>query len=61
MEAISAIKLLIGKFEARDDRLASYDVWSGRYQAIQAAAPHELPACARHDFRYLNGEASSRT
>ena len=57
MEAISAIKLLIGKFEARDDRLASYDVWSGRYQAIQVPRRANCRACARHDFRFLNGEA----
>ncbi len=57
MEAISAVKLLIGKFEARDDRLASYDVWTGRYQAIRVARRTNCRACARHEFPYLGGEA----
>ena len=57
MEAVSAIKLLLGKFEAQDDRLASYDVWTGRYQAIRVARRTNCRSCGRREFRYLGGEA----
>jgi molybdopterin/thiamine biosynthesis adenylyltransferase len=57
MEATAAIKLLLGKFKARDDRLVSYDVWSGHFQAIRVARRPDCRACGRREFRYLQGEA----
>ena len=55
--AAEAIKLLAGKREALHRRLLSFDVWSGRYQAIAVAQNAECRACVRRYFRYLEGEA----
>ncbi len=57
MQVTAAIKLLLGKFKARDDRLVSYDVWSGHFQAIRVARRPDCRACGRREFRYLQGEA----
>ncbi len=57
IQATEAIKLLIGKREALHGRLVSLDVWSGRYQAIAVARNPDCRACARREFRYLEGEA----
>jgi molybdopterin-synthase adenylyltransferase len=57
IQATSAIKLLIGKYQPGDDRLVSYDVWSGRYQAIRVARRLDCRACVRREFRYLQGQA----
>ena len=57
IEAAEAIKLLLGKTELAGGRLVSFDVWSGRYQSVRVARNPECRACARHDFRYLGGDA----
>jgi adenylyltransferase/sulfurtransferase len=57
IEAAEAIKLLVGKSESAGGRLVSFDVWSGRFQSVRVARNPECRACARHDFRYLEGEA----
>ncbi len=57
IQAAEAIKLLVGKREALHDRLISFDVWSGRFQAIRVARNPNCRACARREFRYLAGEA----
>ena len=57
IQAAEAIKLLAGKREALHDRLISFDVWSGRFQAIRVARNPDCRACARREFRYLEGEA----
>jgi len=57
IQASSAIKLLAGRYEPADDRLISYDVWTGRYQAIRAARRADCRACVQRNFRYLEGEA----
>jgi adenylyltransferase/sulfurtransferase len=57
MAATAAIKLLIGKFGTRDDRLVSYDVWGGHFQAVRVARRPDCRACGRREFRYLDGEA----
>ena len=57
LEAVEAIKLLLGKTESPGGRLVSFDVWSGRYQAVRVARNPECRACVRHDFRYLDGDA----
>ena len=51
------MKLLLGKRQALDDRLHSFDVWTGRSQAIRVARRPDCRACGRHEFRYLTGEA----
>jgi len=57
LEAAEAIKLLLGKTESLGGRLVSFDVWSGRYQAVRVARNPQCRACVRHDFRYLEGDA----
>lgn len=57
IEAAEAIKLLVGKSQAAGGRLVSFDVWSGKYQAVRVARDPQCRACARHDLRYLEGEA----
>jgi adenylyltransferase/sulfurtransferase len=57
LEAAEAIKLLLGKTESLGGRLVSFDVWSGRYQALRVARNPQCRACVRHDFRYLDGDA----
>jgi len=57
IEASLALKLLLGKMQALDDRLLSFDVWTGRSQAIRVARRPNCRACGRREFRYLTGEA----
>jgi molybdopterin-synthase adenylyltransferase len=56
IEAAEAIKLLLGKTEGAGGRLVSFDVWSGKYQSVRVGRNPECRACARRDFRYLEGE-----
>ena len=57
IEAAEAIKLLAGRKEALHGRLISCDVWSGRFQSIRVARNADCRACARREFKYLEGEA----
>jgi bacteriocin biosynthesis cyclodehydratase domain-containing protein len=57
IEAALALKLLLGKMQALDDRLLSFDVWTGRSQSIRVARRPNCRACGRREFRYLTGEA----
>jgi molybdopterin/thiamine biosynthesis adenylyltransferase len=57
MEAASAIKILVGKASAADERLVSYDVWTGRFQSIRPKRAEHCRACGRREFRYLEGQA----
>ena len=57
IEAAEAMKLLTGKSELAGGRLNSFDVWSGKFQSVRVARNTDCRACARHDFRYLEGEA----
>src|SRR3984957_3935574 len=57
IEAAQAIQLLTGKSESTGGRLISFDVWSGKFQSVRVARNLECRACARRDFRYLEGEA----
>ena len=56
-QAAEALKILAGRLEALHGRLLSADVWTGRTQAIGVARNPECRACAKHDYRYLEGEA----
>jgi adenylyltransferase/sulfurtransferase len=57
IEAAEAIKLLTGKSATAGGRLVSFDVWSGKFQSVRVARNPDCRACARRDFRYLEGEA----
>ena len=56
-QAAEALKILAGHPEALHCRLLSSDVWTGRTQAIGLVRNPECRACARHDYRYHEGEA----
>ncbi len=56
-QAAEAMKLLGGRREALHGRLISYDVWSGRSQAVRVARRAGCRACARREFTFLEGEA----
>ena len=56
-QAAEALKLLAGHPEVLHCRLLSCDVWTGRTQAIGVARNPECRACAKHEYRYLEGEA----
>ncbi|HUE42459.1 MAG TPA: ThiF family adenylyltransferase, partial [Candidatus Sulfotelmatobacter sp.] len=57
MEVAEALKLLSGHAEALNQRLVSYDVWSGKFQSMRVARDTECPVCVRGEFAHLEGEA----
>jgi adenylyltransferase/sulfurtransferase len=57
LAAGAAIKTLANSAGESDGRLTSFDVWTGRYRAVQVARDPDCRACARHEYRYLGGEA----
>jgi molybdopterin-synthase adenylyltransferase len=59
IEAAEATKFLAGRRDAMNRRLVSCDVWSGKFQSIQAPRNPECRACGRRDFRYLDGKAQA--
>ncbi len=56
LQVAEAIKLLVGKSDLPPARLASFDVWIGRFQSIRVARNPDCRACGRREFRYLEGE-----
>jgi adenylyltransferase/sulfurtransferase len=60
MEAASAIKMLVGKSEAREARLIALDIWSARFQSVRVPRREECRACGERRFSYLEGEAQPR-
>ena len=57
LEAAAAIRLLLGKPAPAEDQLTSCDVWTGRFQSIHVSRRTDCRACARREFRYLEGRA----
>lgn len=55
--AAEAVKFLSGNEAALSGRLISCDVWAGRFQSIRVAREPQCRACARREFRWLEGEA----
>ena len=60
LEAAAAIKILSGKSQARDARLISVDVWTGRFQSMRIPRRENCRACGQGRFPYLEGEAQPR-
>jgi len=56
LEAAEALKLLSGNASALHGRLISCDVWSGHLQAVQPERNPVCRACARGEYRYLQGK-----
>jgi adenylyltransferase/sulfurtransferase len=59
LEAAAAIKLLVGKTAPSDGHLISCDVWTGRFQSVRVERRNDCRACARREFRYLEGRAQA--
>jgi len=56
LAAAQALRLIVGKQE-QEARLVTCDVWAGKFQSVRVPRNQECPACARHERRYLSGEA----
>ena len=57
IESAEATKFLAGRPEARNGKLISCDVWSGRFQTIRVARNPDCRACVRREFVHLEGRA----
>ena len=57
LEATSAMKIMLGRSEARDARLVAVDVWTGRFQSLHVPRRKDCRACVQRRFSYLEGEA----
>ena len=57
IESSEVIKLLAQKPEALNERLVSYDVWSGKFQSIRIERNPNCRACAQQKLIYLDGDA----
>lgn len=57
LEVAEALKLLSGHAEALQNRLVSFDVWTGRFQSVRVARNPACRACARREFTYLTGQS----
>jgi adenylyltransferase/sulfurtransferase len=64
LQAVEAIKLLIGRAEEINRHLLHLDVWSGRFANVNVQAAYDkgnCPCCKRHEFPYLRGELTGTT
>jgi len=62
LQAVEAIKLLIGRREQINRHLVHCDVWEGRFlnMNVQGAFDQgDCPCCRRRDFPYLEGRLAS--
>ncbi len=57
LQAAAALKLLVSKFEARESRLVTLDVWTLRFQSLQVPRRPDCRACGERRFSYLEGQA----
>jgi len=57
IQAVDAIKLLVGKVEARHGRLLAFDAWEDRFQSVRVERNPDCRACGRREFSYLEGQA----
>jgi adenylyltransferase/sulfurtransferase len=56
LEAVEAVKILSGNFDALHGALVSCDVWSGRFQSIRIARNLQCRTCVAREFPYLEGK-----
>jgi adenylyltransferase/sulfurtransferase len=64
LQAVEAIKLLIGKRDEINRKLVHLDVWSGRMTGVKPESSPELnncPCCKRGEFPYLDGTRAATT
>ena len=63
-EAVEAIKLLSGKFDALNTELIMVDVWDWTFRRLKVAGllgKVDCPCCQRRQFEWLDGELGSHT
>jgi len=64
LQAVEAMKLLIGKREEINRHLVSIDAWAGRFTNLNVQSAFDggnCPCCKRRDFVYLAGKVGSTT
>ncbi|MCB9838300.1 MAG: ThiF family adenylyltransferase [Phycisphaeraceae bacterium] len=60
LQAIAAMKILVGAPETVDRRLFTADLWTNRFERIDLGDPKPgCPCCARREFDFLEGEAGA--
>ncbi len=58
LAAAEAMKILVSNGDRPPgSRLVSVDVWTGHFRSVQVARDPNCRACARREFRYLEGNA----
>jgi molybdopterin/thiamine biosynthesis adenylyltransferase len=63
-EAVEAIKLLAGRFEALNDRLIIVDIWDWTFRQLNVAGllgKVNCPCCTQRQFEWLDGSMGSHT
>lgn len=64
IQAVEAIKLLVGATEDISRHLIHLDVWSGRLVQVNVQSARDkgdCPCCKRRDFAYLDGRIAGKT
>lgn len=64
LQAIEAMKLLMGRTDELNRRLVSFDVWTGRFRALDMQAAYESGdcRCCKHgEYDYLSGQLASQS
>jgi len=64
LQAVEAIKLLIGRREEINRHLVQLDVWSGRLSNMKVQSAYDqgnCPCCKRDQFPYLEGKFAGAT
>jgi len=61
-QALEAMKILMGKFDAMNRRLLNFDAWSGRVSMLNVQKAYDqgdCPCCKGRVFEYLEGRFGS--
>ena len=64
LQAVEALKLLVGRASEINRRLIHVDAWSGRFVGLNVQPTYDdgdCPCCKRREFPYLSGERASTT
>ncbi len=58
-QALEAMKILMGRFDAVNRKLLNFDAWSGRVSMLNVQKARDLgdcPCCKRKNFEFLEGK-----
>jgi molybdopterin-synthase adenylyltransferase len=61
-QALEAMKILMGRYDALNRRLLNFDAWSGRVSMLNVQKAYdkgECPCCKQRNFEYLEGRFGS--